>query len=166
MGQTRNTMGRAAVKTAEKGSRENGVTVALAGNPNVGKSSVFNRLTGSRQHTGNWAGKTVANARGSCRSGKRNYDMVDIPGTYSLLARSAEEELARDFICFGGADAVVLVCDGTNLPRSMNLLLQVMESTPRVLLCVNLMDEVQRKEIRLDLPLLAAMLAYQAKHRL
>ena len=158
MGQTRNTMGRAAVKTAEKGTRENGVTVALAGNPNVGKSSVFNRLTGSRQHTGNWAGKTVANARGSCRSGKRNYDMVDIPGTYSLLARSAEEELARDFICFGGADAVVLVCDGTNLPRSMNLLLQVMESTPRVLLCVNLMDEVQRKEIRLDLPLLARRL--------
>ena len=158
MGQTRNTMGRAAVKTAEKGTRENGVTVALAGNPNVGKSSVFNRLTGSRQHTGNWAGKTVVNARGSCRSGKRNYDMVDIPGTYSLLARSAEEELARDFICFGGADAVVLVCDGTNLPRSMNLLLQVMESTPRVLLCVNLMDEVQRKEIRLDLPLLARRL--------
>ena len=158
MGQTRNTMGRAAVKTAEKGTRENGVTVALAGNPNVGKSSVFNRLTGSRQHTGNWAGKTVANARGSCRSGKRNYDMVDIPGTYSLLARSAEEELARDFICFGGADAVVLVCDGTNLPRSMNLLLQVMESTPRVLLCVNLMDEVRRKGIRLDLPLLAGRL--------
>jgi len=158
MGQTRNTMGRAAVKTAENRTRENGVTVALAGNPNVGKSSVFNRLTGSRQHTGNWAGKTVANARGSCRSGKRNYDMVDIPGTYSLLARSAEEELARDFICFGGADAVVLVCDGTNLPRSMNLLLQVMESTPRILLCVNLMDEVQRKEIRLDLPLLARRL--------
>ncbi|MBQ9250679.1 MAG: ferrous iron transport protein B [Oscillospiraceae bacterium] len=158
MGLTKNTTGRAAFKTTEKRVREDGVTIALAGNPNVGKSSVFNRLTGSRQHTGNWAGKTVVNARGSCRSEKRNYDMVDIPGTYSLLARSAEEEIARDFICFGGADAVVLVCDGTNLPRSMNLLLQVMESTPRVLLCVNLMDEVRRKGIRLDLPLLAGRL--------
>ena len=158
MGLTKNTTGRAAVKTAGKRIREDSVVVALAGNPNVGKSSVFNRLTGSRQHTGNWAGKTVVNARGSCRSDKRNYDMVDIPGTYSLLARSAEEELARDFICFGGADAVVLVCDGTNLPRSMNLLLQVMESTPRVLLCVNLMDEVRRKGIQLDLPLLSGRL--------
>ena len=158
MGLTKSATGIGAAETTTEKRIENGVVVALAGNPNVGKSSVFNRLTGSRQHTGNWAGKTVVNAHGSCHSGNTLYHMVDIPGTYSLLARSAEEELARDFICFGGADAVILVCDGTNLTRSMNLLLQVLESTPRVLLCVNLMDEARRKGIRLDLLLLSKRL--------
>ena len=100
----------------------------------------------------------MVNARGSCRGKKHRYEVVDIPGTYSLLARSSEEELARDFICFGGADAVVVVCDGTNLPRSMNLLLQILECTRRVLVCVNLMDEVRRRRISLDLPALSRRL--------
>ncbi len=158
MGLTKSAMGAGAFGKSEHTAEETGVLIALAGNPNVGKSSVFNRLTGSRQHTGNWAGKTVVSARGSCRSRAHSYNVIDLPGTYSLLARSAEEELARDFICFGGAEAVVLVCDATNLPRSMNLLLQILESGARVLLCVNLMDEARRKHISLDLPLLSRRL--------
>lgn len=132
--------------------------VALAGNPNVGKSTVFNALTGLRQHTGNWPGKTVTNAQGRCvHKGKTNI-LVDIPGTYSLLAHSAEEEVARDFICFGGADAVVVVCDATCLERNLNLVLQVMEITPRVVVCVNLMDEARKKGIQVRLDQLEANL--------
>ena len=138
--------------------REEGCVLALAGNPNVGKTSVFNRLTGSRQHTGNWAGKTVVNARGSFRGARRRYTVVDVPGTCSLLARSAEEEVARDLICFGGAEGTILVCDACDLQRSMSLLLQILEVTDRVLLCVNLMDEAEKKGIRLDLPLLSRRL--------
>lgn len=125
--------------------------IALAGNPNVGKSTIFNSLTGMRQHTGNWPGKTVSNARGFCRGKDRGYVLVDLPGTYSLLADSPEEELARDFICFGGADAVLVVCDATCLDRNMNLLLQTMETGRPVLLCLNLMDEAQAKGIHIDL---------------
>ncbi len=158
MGLTKSAMGAAAAGKAAGQNTEACVTVALAGNPNVGKSSVFNRLTGSHQHTGNWAGKTVVVAYGRCQSAKRCYQLVDIPGTYSLLTRSAEEELARDLLCFGGAQAVVLVCDGTNLERGMNLLLQILECGQRVLLCVNLMDEAARKGIHLDLPLLSRRL--------
>ena len=105
--------------------------VALAGNPNVGKSTVFNALTGLRQHTGNWPGKTVTSAQGRCERGGRGYVLVDLPGTYSLMAHSAEEEVARDFLCFGGADGAVVVCDATCLERNLNLLLQTLERLSR-----------------------------------
>ena len=121
--------------------------VVLAGNPNVGKSTIFNFLTGLNQHTGNWPGKTVANAQGYCKSEKHSYVLVDIPGTYSLMAHSAEEEVARNFICFGAPDAVAVVCDATCLERNMNLVLQTLEISSNVIVCVNLMDEAKRKKI-------------------
>ncbi|HPE16800.1 MAG TPA: FeoB small GTPase domain-containing protein, partial [Oscillospiraceae bacterium] len=133
--------------------------VALAGNPNVGKSTVFNSLTGLNQHTGNWPGKTVINAQGYCATRKHSYVMVDIPGTYSLMAHSAEEEVARNFICFGSPDAVVVVCDATCLERNLNLVLQTLEMTGKVVVCVNLMDEAKRKKIRIDLGALFASIA-------
>ncbi len=126
-------------------------TICLAGNPNVGKSTVFNALTGARQHTGNWAGKTVSNAKGSYMYGDTEYTLVDLPGTYSLLAQSAEEVVARDFICFGGADVVVVVCDATCLERNCNLALQILEITGRVVVCVNLMDEAEKKKIAVNI---------------
>jgi ferrous iron transport protein B len=132
--------------------------VALAGNPNVGKSTVFNELTGLHQHTGNWPGKTVTTAYGKHRSGNETYILVDLPGTYSLMANSAEEEVARDFICFGGADVVAIVADATCLERNLNLVFQVMEITPKVVLCVNLMDEAHKKKIRVDLAKLSSLL--------
>lgn len=132
--------------------------VALGGNPNVGKSTVFNGLTGLRQHTGNWPGKTVASAEGRYRYRGGGYIMVDIPGTYSLMANSAEEEIARDFICFGGTDVTVVVADATCLERNLNLALQVTEITGKVVLCVNLMDEARKKRIRIDLARLADLL--------
>lgn len=132
--------------------------VALAGNPNVGKSTVFNGLTGMNQHTGNWPGKTVTNAQGYCSTETHSYVMVDIPGTYSLMAHSAEEEVARNFICFGNPDAVVVVCDATCLERNLNLVLQTMEITSHVIVCVNLLDEARRKRIKIDLPLLSKRL--------
>lgn len=125
--------------------------IALAGNPNVGKSTVFNALTGMNQHTGNWPGKTVASAQGRHVYKDTGYIIVDLPGTYSLMAHSAEEEVARNFICFGGADAVVVVCDATCLERNLNLVLQTIEITPHVVVCVNLMDEARRKGIQIDL---------------
>ena len=153
MGLTANSTGGNAIDHGlciEKHSPEERV-IALAGNPNVGKSTVFNELTGLNQHTGNWPGKTVTNAQGRCSHNGIPYILVDIPGTYSLMAHSAEEEVARDFICFGEPDAVVLVCDATCLERNMNLVLQTMEITHRVVVCVNLMDEAKRKGIRVDL---------------
>lgn len=132
--------------------------IALAGNPNVGKSTVFNQLTGMNQHTGNWPGKTVSNAQGTCVYHGESYIFVDIPGTYSLMAHSAEEEVARDFLCFGQPDGVVVVCDATCLERNLNLVLQTMEITPRVVVCVNLLDEARKKHIRLDLDLLSQSL--------
>lgn len=132
--------------------------IALAGNPNVGKSTVFNALTGMNQHTGNWPGKTVTNAQGYCSSKKQAYVLVDIPGTYSLMAHSAEEEVARNFICFGNPDGVVVVCDATCLERNLNLVLQTIEITSNVIVCVNLMDEAKRKRIKIDLPLLSKRL--------
>ena len=125
--------------------------IALAGNPNVGKSTVFNTLTGLNQHTGNWPGKTVSNAQGKCVFNDKSYILVDIPGTYSLMAHSAEEEVARDFICFGGADAVIVVCDATCLERNLNLVLQTIEITSNVVVCVNLLDEAKKKKIFVDL---------------
>lgn len=134
------------------------VTVALAGNPNVGKSTVFNALTGMNQHTGNWPGKTVSNAQGLCKTKKQTYNIVDLPGTYSLMAHSAEEEVARNYICFGGPDMVIVVCDATCLERNLNLVLQTMEIASRVVVCVNLMDEAKRKKIKIDLKKLSSML--------
>jgi len=125
--------------------------IALGGNPNVGKSTVFNELTGLRQHTGNWPGKTVTNAQGNYTYKNTGYVIVDLPGCYSLMAHSSEEEVARDFICFGGADAVIIVCDATCIERSMNLVLQTMEITRNIIVCVNLMDEANKKEIDIDL---------------
>lgn len=125
--------------------------IALAGNPNTGKSTVFNALTGMNQHTGNWPGKTVGNAQGSFTHKEESYVLVDLPGTYSLLPNSADEQVARDFICFGRPDVTLVVVDATALERNLNLALQVMEITDNVVLCVNLMDEAKRKGITIDL---------------
>ena len=131
--------------------KESDIIVALAGNPNVGKSTVFNAMTGLRQHTGNWPGKTVANAQGYASYEGQGYVMVDIPGCYSLQAHSAEEEVAGEFIRSGIPDAVVVVCDAVCLERSLGLALQVMEITEKVVVCVNLMDEAAKKHITIDL---------------
>ena len=124
--------------------------IALAGNPNVGKSTVFNYITGLKQHTGNWTGKTVENAYGRYEFNGEKYILVDLPGTYSLIAQSRDEEAARDFICFGEPEAVIVVTDATTIERNMNLALQILEVTSRVVLCVNLIDEAARKGIAVD----------------
>lgn len=131
-------------------SSEDDLVVALAGNPNTGKSTVFNSLTGLHQHTGNWPGKTVTNTQGKYSFIDKNFIVVDLPGTYSLLASSIEEIVARDFICFGRPDVTVVVLDSTCIERNFNLLLQIMEITPRVVVCLNLMDEAKKKNIKID----------------
>lgn len=158
MGLSRQTTGTAVFSEPRQEKPRKGRVIALAGNPNVGKSTVFNALTGLNQHTGNWPGKTVVNAEGYYRYGEKDFTIVDLPGTYSLLANSVEEEVARDFICFGGADATVIVADATALERNLNLVLQILEVEPHAVLCVNLLDEAEKKKIRIDLPQLAACL--------
>lgn len=124
--------------------------VALAGNPNTGKSTVFNALTGLRQHTGNWPGKTVTRAEGGFSFGSARYKLVDLPGTYSLLSTSLDEEVARDFILFGQPDVTIIVVDATRLERNLNLVLQVLEITDRAVICLNLMDEAKRHGLTVD----------------
>jgi ferrous iron transport protein B len=124
--------------------------IALAGNPNTGKSTVFNSLTGLHQHTGNWPGKTVTRAEGAYSYNEKKYKIVDLPGTYSLLSTSVDEEVARDFILFGQPDVTVIVTEATRLERNLNLLLQVLEITDRAVVCVNLIDEARRHHIGVD----------------
>lgn len=124
--------------------------IALAGNPNVGKSTVFNMLTGLRQHTGNWPGKTVSLAMGGFTYNSRKYKVVDLPGTYSLLSMSTDEEVARDFILFENPDVTVIVADATCLERNLNLVLQILDITDKVVLCVNLIDEAEKMGIKID----------------
>lgn len=124
--------------------------VALAGNPNTGKSTIFNALTGLRQHTGNWPGKTVSRAEGGFSYGDHQYKIVDLPGTYSLLSTSLDEEVARNFILFGQPDVTVIVVDATRLERNLNLVLQVLEITDRAVVALNLIDEARRHQITVD----------------
>lgn len=124
--------------------------VALAGNPNTGKSTVFNYLTGLRQHTGNWPGKTVTRAEGGFEYSEKKFKLVDLPGTYSLLSTSTDEEVARDFILFGQPDVTVIVVDATRVERNLNLVLQILEITNRAVLCLNLKDEAKRNGISID----------------
>ncbi len=132
--------------------------ITLAGNPNTGKSTVFNNLTGLHQHTGNWPGKTVSRAEGGFSFNEKRYKVVDLPGTYSLLSTSTDEEVARDFILFGQPDVTVIVADATRLERNLNLVLQILELTDRAVLCVNLMDEAKRNNLEIDIRALSKAL--------
>lgn len=158
MGLTNKSTGKNIYEKNLKLERNNTKVIALAGNPNVGKSTVFNQLTGLNQHTGNWPGKTVSNAMGNYTYNNNKFTLVDIPGTYSLMANSVEEEIARDFICFGNPDVTVVIVDATCLERNLNLVLQTLEITNKVILCVNLMDEANRKNIKIDLEKLEKLL--------
>ena len=128
--------------------------IALAGNPNVGKSTIFNALTGMHQHTGNWPGKTVSQAIGEFQYRGIEYELIDLPGTYSLISHSEEETVTRNFLCFEEYDAVIVVCDGLCLERNLNLVLQILEITPNVVVCINLLDEARKKKVTIHLDLL------------
>lgn len=133
-------------------------TIALAGNPNVGKSTIFNALTGLHQHTGNWPGKTVSNTCGICNYNSKDFLFVDIPGTYSLMSNSQEEEIARDYICFGNPNATVIILDATCIEKNLNLVFQTLEITNKVVVCVNLLDEAKKKGITVNLEKLSDFL--------
>ena len=172
MGLTRSSVGGGvAVDVLKIKKRDDGdIVVALAGTPNVGKSTLFNELTGMRQHTGNWSGKTVTSAIGYCEHKNRRFIFADIPGTYSLLPNSPEEEVARTFLERGGVDFVVAVCDATNLERGLSLVLQIQKLTPNLVVCVNLMDEARKKGIKVDIKALefelgVPVVATEARHR-
>lgn len=140
----------AALKKLGVTTEKSDYVVALSGNPNTGKSTVFNALTGLRQHTGNWPGKTVSRAEGGFRYNEKNFKLIDLPGTYSLLSTSEDEEIARNFILFGKPDVTVVVVDATRLERNLNLVLQILEITPAAILCLNLIDEAERHGIAID----------------
>ncbi len=160
MGLTRKSVGKnAAQDITDINKKSNQRIIALVGNPNVGKSTLFNAITGMHQHTGNWPGKTVTSAIGKCTYNLNEYIFVDLPGCYSLKVRSPEEEVARDFICSKKADLTVVVCDATALERNLNLVLQIKEITDRVVVCVNLMDEAKKKNIDVDLQALSQELS-------
>ncbi|PVX52135.1 ferrous iron transport protein B [Balneicella halophila] len=140
----------AALKKLGVDATKSDYVVALAGNPNTGKSTVFNALTGLRQHTGNWPGKTVVRAEGAFSYNDKKFKLVDLPGTYSLLSTSEDEEIARNFILFGKPNVTVVVADSARLERNLNLILQILEITPNTILCLNLIDEAERHGIKVD----------------
>lgn len=155
MGLTKNSTGLKIISLDKnEENRDIDYEICLAGNPNVGKSTVFNALTGMNQHTGNWPGKTVANAEGYYEYEGKNIKIVDLPGTYSLLSSSEEEEIARNYICFNEPDLIVVVADATSLERNLNLFFQISEITEKVILCINLMDEAEKKGIVINKHLL------------
>ena len=130
---------------------ESDIIIALVGNPNVGKSTIFNALTGLNQHTGNWTGKTVSSAYGKYTYKEEDYILVDLPGTYSLNPSSKEEEVTRDFLYYNNPNLTIVVIDATKIERNLNLVLQTLEVTKNVILCINLIDEAERKKIDIDI---------------
>ena len=150
MGLTFKSTGSKLNNKSKNADKKTNYTIAIAGNPNVGKSTIFNALTGMNQHTGNWPGKTVENATGICNYSNNSFLLVDIPGTYSLMSNSEEEQIARDYICFGNSDCILVVVDATRLERNLNLVYQILEINKNVVLCVNLLDEARKKGININ----------------
>ena len=157
MGLSKNSTGKKVASTFDNFSDAD-FTIAIAGNPNVGKSTIFNSLTGMHQHTGNWTGKTVENAAGIFSYSNQKFLLVDIPGTYSLMADSEEEKIARDYISSGKANLTLIIVDATCLERNLNLVYQIMNLTDNVMVCVNLLDEAKSKGISIDLNKLSDLL--------